>query len=228
MKILVLSDIHANYEALLSLDKYVQECDTVLSLGDITGYSCAVNECIEYARTHNFVSIQGNHDRYVIEGMYSQTKFLNESVRFGINHAANVISQDNLAWLKSLPLVYSFKIDNITILAAHGDPFDPINGYVYENNTDFETWNQFTYNYIFIGHTHRELTHQTEHTLIINPGSVGQARDFEGKACACILDTENNVLKRLHIEYDYMKNLNLSLSFGASDWINKHYRTLLL
>ena len=79
MKILVLSDIHANYEALLSLDKYVQECDTVLSLGDITGYSCAVNECIEYARTHNFVSIQGNHDRYVIEGMYSQTKFLNES-----------------------------------------------------------------------------------------------------------------------------------------------------
>lgn len=227
MRILVLSDIHANYEALLSLDKHVRECDCVLSLGDITGYSCAVNECIDYARNNNFICIQGNHDRYVIEGLDCQTKFLNESVRFGINHAISVISTENLAWLKTLPLVYSIKIDNTTILIAHGSPFDPINCYVYENNTDFEAWNQFIYDYIFIGHTHRELTHQVKNSIIINPGSVGQARDFEGKACACILDTESRVIERLHIKYDYMKNLNHSLIFGASDWIYKHYQTVL-
>lgn len=227
MRILVLSDIHANYEALLSLDKHVRECDCVFSLGDITGYSCAVNECIDYARNNNFICIQGNHDRYVIEGLDCQTKYLNESVSFGINHAINVISPENLAWLKTLPLVYSIKIDNITILIAHGSPFDPINCYVYKNNTDFEAWNQFIYDYIFIGHTHRELTHQVKNSIIINPGSVGQARDFEGKACACILDTESRVIERLHIKYDYMKNLNHSLIFGASDWIYKHYQTVL-
>lgn len=70
-----LSDIHANYEALLSIDKYVRECDYILCLGDIVGYSCAVNECIDYVRKHNFLCIQGNHERYVIEGMDGQKKF---------------------------------------------------------------------------------------------------------------------------------------------------------
>ena len=228
MKILVLSDIHANYEALLSIDKYVRECDYILCLGDIVGYSCAVNECIDYVRKHNFLCIQGNHERYVIEGMDGQKKVLNESVRFGINHALRVITAENLSWIKSLPLIYGFRVDNISMMMAHGSPFDPINGYVYENNTNFENWNQFVCDFLFVGHTHRELTHRTEHALIVNPGSIGQSRDCEGRACACILDTETKGIERLKIEYDYMKNLNHSVSFGAGEWIYKHYQTLLM
>lgn len=228
MRLLVLSDIHGNYEALKSLLPYIKEVDKVLCLGDIVGYGCAVNECIDLARTYNFVCIRGNHEQYVIEGTDNQPKYLNESVLWGIQYAKKVITQEHLKWLNSLPLTMGGRFDGLSILMAHGSPFDPINGYVYENNTDFSLWESFQFDYLFIGHTHRTLSHQLgTGGLILNPGSVGQARDFEGKSCAAILDTQTRVVKCLRVDYDYQKHLDLSISHGAGEWVYKHYRTLL-
>ncbi len=227
MKVLIISDIHANYEALRMLQPYIERSDNVLCLGDIVGYSCAVNECIDFIRSNKFICIQGNHDRYIIEGMDTQTKFLNESVRFGINHALITITDDNYIWLKSLPVSLGLKIENISIMMSHGSPFDPINGYVYENNNDFTTWEDFKYDYILIGHTHRTMIKEIGNKLIINPGSVGQARDCEGKVCACILDTQYKSVEHIYLDYDYKKNLELSLSFGAKEWIYKHFQSVI-
>ena len=96
MKIVVVSDIHANYEALKVLVPYFRNADKILCLGDIVGYSCAVNECIDLLREFNCVCIQGNHDRYLIAGNGKQTKYLNESVLFGIEYAETPITQRNL------------------------------------------------------------------------------------------------------------------------------------
>ena len=68
MRIVVISDIHANYEALKVLVPHFRSSDKILCLGDIIGYSCAVNECIDILREFECVCIQGNHDRYLIEG----------------------------------------------------------------------------------------------------------------------------------------------------------------
>lgn len=226
MRIVVISDIHANYEALKVLVPHFRSSDKILCLGDIIGYSCAVNECIDILREFECVCIQGNHDRYLIEGTDGQTKYLNESVLFGVRYAKAHITKNNLEWLKRLPLSVGIKEDSISMLMAHGSPFDPIDAYVYTNNTNFSEW-KFNYDYIFLGHTHREMYVKVNNTIVFNPGSVGQSRDREGVACAAILDTETQDLIRVREPYDYMKNLRLSLSNGAGEYVFKHYQTLI-
>ena len=226
MKILVISDIHANCEALKVLVPYFELADKVFCLGDMVGYSCAVNECIDILREHECVCIQGNHERYLIEGVESQIKYLNESVLFGIQYAKEHITEDNYKWLKGLPLSIGHSEEGASILMVHGSPFDPINDYVYAGNTDFSVW-KFKYDFILLGHTHRELCNHVGDSVILNPGSVGQARDHEGKACAIMLDTTQRKWTSIHEPYDFMKNLEFSISKGAGQWVYKHYQTVI-
>lgn len=59
MKILVCSDIHGNYEALKSIVPYLSDVDMSVCLGDIVGYGCAVNECIDLLRDSGFQMFAG-------------------------------------------------------------------------------------------------------------------------------------------------------------------------
>lgn len=64
----VLSDIHANYQALLAVAQDAQRLagDQVLfvSLGDVVDYGPQPNECMAWVRRHVRVAVQGNHDRH--------------------------------------------------------------------------------------------------------------------------------------------------------------------
>lgn len=227
MKILFFSDIHANHEALKHLEPYIEQADMSICLGDLVGYSCSVNEVVDFLRSREIVCIQGNHERYLLEGLESQKKEINDSVRFGIEFAQKTITLDNLKWISSLPISFGFFADGLSFLCCHGSPFDPVNGYIYENNTDFGIFDKFRYDVIVLGHTHRAMSIKRLDKVILNPGSVGQSRDYEGVVCAVIIDTETLEQETLRILYDFRKNLSISLSNGAGDWIFKHYRTVL-
>jgi putative phosphoesterase len=226
MKILFISDIHANLEALLSLKSQIETADMTICLGDIVGYHCHVNEVIELLREHKVVCIQGNHDRYLIEGLDGQAKTINDSVRFGIEFAKDCITNNNLIWLKSLPLSLAIKEDNISILCCHGSPWDTINGYVYEDSDLFTKMQDFKYDVIALGHTHRQYL-KRGNPIVFNPGSVGQARDREGIVCAKILCTITTQFEDIYLNYNCQKEIDFSLSCGANDWIYKHFQTLL-
>lgn len=225
MKILFISDIHANYEALLSLESYIQTVDITICLGDLIGYQCHVNEVLDFLQKHKIICIQGNHDRYLIEGLSSQTKDINDSVKFGIDIAKKTITKENLIWLQNLPISLGLKIDNLSILCCHGSPWDPTNGYVYEESHLFNEMKDFQYDIIALGHTHREYL-KIGKPIVFNPGSVGQARDKEGIVCAKIFNTETIEFEDLYLEYDFQKEIKYSLDFGAKDWIYKHFQTL--
>ena len=64
MKIALISDIHGNYPALQAVIERVRKenCDLILSLGDIAGYYCMINECIDLCQKNEIVNILGNHD----------------------------------------------------------------------------------------------------------------------------------------------------------------------
>lgn len=227
MRILFFSDVHANYEALKQLDFYILQADLSICLGDIVGYNCSVNDSIDFLRKRKIVCIQGNHDRYLLEGLKRQKKEINDSVRFGIEFAQKTITSENREWLSSLPITYGFIADSLSVFCCHGNPFDPVNGYVYENNTDFSQFDNFHYDLIALGHTHRAMLVEKRDMMILNPGSVGQARDCEGMVCAAIVNTETREAEFLHLPYDFNKNLSLSMFNGAGEWIYKHYRTVL-
>ena len=227
MRILFISDIHGNLPALLSLEKYFGEVDKVICLGDVVGYHCYVNEVIVFLMQHDVTCIQGNHDRYVFEGLEKQTKAINDSVRFGIEIAQRKLTQENKDWLQSLPTSFSLKVDDISILCCHGSPWDVTNGYIYADSDLFPKMAEFAFDVIALGHTHRAYTKHIDNQIIFNPGSVGQARDTEGKACAKILDTHTKELETIQELYNFKETLEDSISNGAQDWVYKHFKTVI-
>lgn len=227
MIILFISDIHGNLPALQALEKHFNSVDKIICLGDVVGYHCYVNEVIEFLIRHKVTCIQGNHDRYIFEGLENQTKYINDSVRFGIEIAQKKLSEDNKKWLEALPTSYSFKVDNLSILCCHGSPWDVTNGYVYGDSDLFPKMEDFAFDVIALGHTHRSYMKYMDKQLIFNPGSVGQARDSEGLACAMILDTTTKDLEIIQEPYDFMVTLNNSISYGAQDWVYKHFKTVI-
>lgn len=226
MRILFISDIHGNYPALKTIQNTIDNVDLTICLGDIVGYHCYVNEVIEFLQHNNVVCIQGNHDRYVFEGLENQTKVINDSVRFGIEQANLLLSDDNREWLRQLPTSFSFKVDDCSILCCHGSPWDVTNGYIYADSDRFAEMNQFSYNVIALGHTHREYIKEIGSQIVFNPGSVGQARDFEGQVCAKILETDSLDLETIHRPYDYLETIKDSVSRGAEEWVYKHFKTV--
>ena len=227
MRILFISDIHGNLPALLSLEKYVNEVDRIVCLGDIVGYHCYVNEVIDFLIHHHVTCIQGNHDRYVFEGLEKQTKAINDSVRFGIEIAQRKLTDRSREWLEKLPTSLSFKVDDLSILCCHGSPWDVTNGYVYANSDMFPKMQDFAFDIIALGHTHRAYTKHIDKQTVFNPGSVGQARDTEGKASAKILNTLTREFVVIQEPYDFMVTLNDSISNGAQDWVYKHFKTVI-
>lgn len=227
MKILFISDIHGNYPALKTLQTTIEKVDLTICLGDIVGYHCYVNEVIEFLKSNSVVCIQGNHDRYIFEGLEKQTKVINDSVRFGIEQANLLLSDNNKEWLRRLPTSFSFKVDGCSFLCCHGSPWDVTNGYIYADSNRFAEMNQFAYNVIALGHTHREYIKETGNQIVFNPGSVGQARDFEGQVCAKIFDTCSLNLETIHLPYDFMETIEDSVSRGADEWVYKHFRTVI-
>lgn len=223
MKILFLSDIHSNFEALSKLEKYIENADKTFCLGDILGYYCQVNEVIDFLKEKNVICIAGNHDRYIISKNEIGEKKINESVIFGIDYTIKNIRSDNLEWLKNLPTSISFNFEGISILCCHGSPWNVTNEYLYINMEDrLGKLDEFEFNIIAFGHTHRRYLKENKNKIILNPGSVGQARDLETKVCAMLLDTENYEIEIIELDYDYKKIIELSKNNGAGDYIYKH------
>ena len=227
MRIIFISDIHGNYPALLSLEKYFSEVDQAICLGDIVGYHCYVNEVVDFLIKHKVTCIQGNHDRYIFDGLEYQTKVINDSVRFGIEMAQKKLTNHSKDWLESLPTSFSFKVDSLSVLCCHGSPWDVTNGYIYADSALFQKMSEFAFDVIALGHTHRAYTILTENQIVFNPGSVGQARDTEGKACAKILNTKTREIEVIQEPYNFRETINNSICYGAQDWIYKHFKTVI-
>ncbi len=63
MRLLLLSDIHANLEALEACLAAAPAHDLVVNLGDVVGYNASPNEVCERVRAMGGTIVRGNHDR---------------------------------------------------------------------------------------------------------------------------------------------------------------------
>src|SRR5690242_15353113 len=103
MNILVISDLHANYEALQAIRPAVAQADLVVCFGDLVGYYCQVYEVLDFMRGLTAITIRGNHDEYLLSGCPPDVP---EAVRFGVDYANRVIDPAHRRWLAALPLVW--------------------------------------------------------------------------------------------------------------------------
>lgn len=219
IRIAVLSDIHANHEALKELKPLLGDVDLSVCLGDFIGYYCQVNEVLDCIREFKTISIRGNHDEFLLSGYPSG---VTEAVRFGIDYADGVIDSDHRRWLESLPLLWGGLLDRRSVLLAHGSPFQPLDDYLYADVIPDKGLERFDFDLLAFGQTHRPLTVQSTRALLLNPGSVGQSRHKPRVACAAIIETGSMTIQFIEQPYDTTAVIAAAKRKGAGAWIEKH------
>jgi putative phosphoesterase len=221
MRLAIISDIHANFEALRALADDLAGADRVLCLGDLVGYYCQVNEALDYVRGLDALCVIGNHDSFLLHGCPPDAP---PAVQFGIEFADRVIANDHRQWLSGLPLVWAGIIDGRSFLLTHGSPWRPLDDYLYSDTPALGQLDAFAYDVIAFGQTHRAFWRLDRKPYLLNPGSIGQSRDARtrGYACALMLDTATMAVEPLERAFDVGWVMDLATRNGAGIWVSKH------
>ncbi len=213
MRYAVISDVHANLEALNAVLKKIDKypLDKLLFLGDSVGYGPNPNECVEILKEKTDIILAGNHDRAAV-GMIDITNF-NPYARAAIEWTHKTLTPENRAFLKTLPLTAVLD----TILLVHSTPNEPeLWRYLNRRNADMY-FHLFKEKICFVGHSHEPaiiecspsgtiIVHRDKaaikegHRYIINAGSVGQPRDNNPEAAYTVLQKNSIAIKR--VSYD--------------------------
>ncbi|MDL1901780.1 metallophosphoesterase family protein [Anaerolineae bacterium CFX9] len=218
MRILVISDIHANLTAFETVLNDAQgDWEYVWCLGDIVGYGPDPNECVELLQTMPHLCLAGNHD-WAALGRLDVRNF-NPDARKAVDWTRNALKPQNIDYLEALPT--TFVIGHYTL--AHGSPREPVWEYILEPLIAALNFSHFETPYCLVGHTHQPVIFEqvneqgdTEAIMpayrsrrqlngrrqIINPGSVGQPRDANPDAAYAILDDETNIWEHRRVKYD--------------------------
>lgn len=227
MRVLVISDIHANlaaFEAVLKDAQTRAAYDMVWCLGDVVGYGPDPNECIDLLLTLPHVCLSGNHDWAVLEKLDIQT-FHAQAAHIA-RWTREVLRPRNLIFLQARPE----KLAHGEYLLVHASPREPIWEYITDTTIAEENFEFFDETFCLCGHTHVPAIFvrddKTGHVrlslpapgvavklkadarYIINPGGVGQPRDGDPRAAYAILDTETRIFTVYRAEYDYQATQN--------------------
>src|SRR6185369_11103672 len=122
VRILLLSDIHANIEALDACLAAAPRHDAVVNLGDVVGYGASPNEVIERSRSLGGTIVRGNHDK-ACSGVSNMADF-NPIAGLAVLWTRTILDRANLTWLRDLPQgpLKTEGIDNVEFV--HGSPAD--------------------------------------------------------------------------------------------------------
>lgn len=220
MKLAVLSDIHANFQALETVmeDIKKEKCEKVLCLGDIAMAGPQPRIVIDYIRNqNNWIVIQGNTDNMI--GNFCPEIFNNVKKVFPImaNALADdilIIEDDKKNYLAKLPPQKSIELEGVKILMVHGSPRRNDEN-IMPNMllTDIEEIIKgTTEDLILCGHTHIPAGYQTSSKqTVVNVGSVGRPMTPDAKACYVILNIENGGFEIEHRFLDYDREMAASI-----------------
>jgi len=203
VRILVVSDIHGNIEALRTVAAAEPSVDHVLCLGDIVDYGPAPDETVSWVREHALATVRGNHDNAVASGedCRSAPAFHRLAVETRLR-TGPLLSRSSLAYLRGLPRTLSVHVDGKRLELLHAAPADPL--FQYLPATRVEEWRAAAAamdgDLILVGHTHLPVVLDLDGKQLVNPGSVGLPRDGDPRASYAVIEDGVPALKR--IAYD--------------------------
>ncbi len=200
MKYAVISDIHSNLEAFLSVLSEIDAIgpEAIICLGDIVGYGADPNACTDIIRERNIPSVMGNHDA-AASGV-TETYNFNSAAREAALWTREELTKENRSFLATLPE----RIETEHFMAVHGAISDPDKYILDYRDAEPEFGLMGRHALCFFGHTHVPAQHKSPagpERRLVNPGSVGQPRDGDPRAAYIIYDTESGIEFR-RAEYD--------------------------
>lgn len=217
-KIAIFSDIHGNYHALEAVLAAIDHegVDIVVCCGDVVGYGARPNECTEAIRSLKIPVIAGNHDHACL--MLTDISNFNEIAKAAVIWTKNVLTDDNVAFLRQMPLTIRDTANDVFFV--HASPKDPGEwNYILTMGEARTNFNHFTERICFIGHSHQpfiienesgnlmcpsrpEIDLKDNRRYLVNVGSVGQPRDHNPDACWVLLDLANMRLEIRRLKYN--------------------------
>jgi diadenosine tetraphosphatase ApaH/serine/threonine PP2A family protein phosphatase len=220
---LVVSDIHANFEA---LDAVLWDAsglyDEIICAGDLVGYGASPAEVLDWARGADGprAIVRGNHDRAA--AVPSEAEDFNEYALEALLWTRAQLRRDDLDWLGSLP---AGPLERECFTIAHGSPAGEDDYLV--SGVDIESVRaRLTRPMCVVGHSHiqggwslerggvvrlarptdsereRVIDLQAGFSYVINPGSVGQPRDRDPRAAYAIWDQDEALLRFRRARYN--------------------------
>lgn len=207
MRILVLSDIHANPYALRAVLEDAPPHDEVIVLGDLVDYGPRPGEVIDEVRSVGARIVRGNHDEAVAKGIDCgcgpATHHLSVLTRERISYGT--LSKADIAWLRTLP--YDLSLGWGT--AVHAAPSNKLYTYIYPWMSNEGICRELVAGprrltmrrcegiegAYLLGHTHHQFARRLPGgSLLINPGSVGQPRDWDPRAAYSVVEVDGDVV----------------------------------
>ena len=201
----IISDVHANAIALSAVLEDARRCGAkkLLCLGDVVGYGPEPESTVSTIRARAAFTLAGNHDD-AVAGRLDPSDFIDLAAD-AVSRHREALSEENLAWLKSLPYTYNGK----SFLCAHGDFTSPKTfEYVSDEKEAAANFAATKAQLMFVGHSHvpgivltgasgkvyslppTDFTLEDGKRYIVNPGSVGYPR------------TNGNVCESTYVLYD--------------------------
>ncbi|MGC8975709.1 MAG: metallophosphoesterase family protein [Thermoprotei archaeon] len=244
MRVLLLSDIHGNSDALKTVIEGSGGWDYLWVLGDLVDYGPEPHIVVDLVRgLRPDIIVTGNHDYAVAYGVDCRCdpEIHELSVYTRMNISLRLLSSEQIEWLKSLPLRVEREVSGKKLYAVHGSPRNPLYGYLKPGLPNDELIMQLSASLlttkpklvdadlILVGHTHIPMNVVVGgNTRVVNPGSCGQPRDGDARASYIIYDVENNAFEIHRIKYDVervvRKLQQLQLDKSYTEWIAKILR----
>ena len=221
MRYLVLTDIHANLEALDTClaDARTRAYDATLVLGDLVGYGPDPNAVVERVQALKPVAIvRGNHDK--------------SAARWTLD----MLTPEYRDWLCDLPHGPILVDDVVEI--CHGSPFDE-DAYIFDELDAVRALKVSTRPLCLFGHTHYPVTFElsadnfdspgpavgAEMRLVlrpgskylVNPGAVGQPRDGDPRAAYAIADTKALCVELFRLPYPVERTQSKIIEAGLPE-----------
>ena len=226
MRLLILSDIHSNLEALEACLAVAPPHDAVANLGDVVGYGASPNEVVERVRGLGKIFVRGNHDR-VCSGI-GETNDFNPIAGAAALWTRKTLTPENCAWVAGLPKGPILNAEWPDTQFVHGSPLDE-DGYIMTEPMAEIAMDASPCSNTFFGHTHmqgmlvvtncrvvmsrsemkdrRRMEQETVQLprgtkCLVNPGSIGQPRDGDPRAGFAIYDSNENEFTFYRVPYD--------------------------
>src|SRR5438445_9414362 len=212
MKVALISDIHANRQALEAVLADMPPVDDVVCLGDVVGYGGDPKSCLDHVRSAGWLTLAGNHDRACTDP--AALGWFNEGAAAVVRWTMEILDDGRLDWLGALPE----RASHGDVLFVHGSPRSPTYEYLLDYETAARNLDLSQGQVCFHGHTHipgvfhsedGRVRHDYETgvfvlggTALVNPGSVGQPRDGNPDASYLIWDSDSGTIEFRRVPYD--------------------------
>lgn len=227
MKIVIISDIHGNFDALSALP---ETYDELWVLGDMVNYGPKPGPVVAFVKSRASIVVRGNHDHSIgydedprcsprfREMAEATRRYTNSVLEFGQKH-----------YLRNLPLYAEPQREGTRFYLCHAVPSDPLFGYC---DADSPRWVQEVENVkadvILVGHTHVPAIRSFGSRVVVNPGSLGQPKTgspearyavwedgkFELKSCPYPVDEAAAKVQAMPIDGALRKELSTILQTG--------------